>query len=332
MPQILHLIEEDVPRFQVEDESNWLAHLDENGFVVIANAANEMEVNEGKRLLWDYLTKNTPLEPNKPETWSDANFSKLGSCREGILSLGTIKQSDFLWFSRLLPSVKKAFSSIYKTDDFLVSFDGASVFRPWQNSKTFEFWKTKSGWFHVDQGRKLRGFHCIQGSIAYTDVNAQTGGFCVIPGSHRFHDELVEVAEGNAYHCEVPDKHHVLSMKQIIPKIYAGDLILWDSRCVHANSPSLTKPIDCPEDEFLRIAAYVCMTPSPLATEEIRTNRINMFESGKGTAIHWPHVMSYKCRPPEPEYKLFDINAVSTEQRQLICGNDFSILAVSRDS
>jgi hypothetical protein len=318
--QPLHIEEEEVPRFDVDDDS-WLTYLEEKGYVVIANVANEVEIEEGKQLLWDFIQSKCDMQRNNPDTWGDERFQKIGSPIAGILAYGGINQSKFLWHARLLPSVKTAFSKLYKTDDLLTSFDGGNIYRPWHYSRLpeGEFWMTQTGWYHVDQGRKLRGFHCVQGLVSYKDANAQTGGFCVIPGSQKYHDELVDLASmGDANFVKVPGSFHALKEKQILPKVKAGDLILWDSRCIHANTPSLIKPIDQLEDDLLRIVAYVCMMPSNLASEDVIRNRINIFESGKGST-HWPHVIPYTCRAPET--KTFELQNIDMEQKKLICGN-----------
>ena len=43
----------------------------------------------------------------------------------------------------------------------------------------------------MDQGCSKRGFHAVQGLVLLTDANAHTGGLCVVPGSHKAHDELM---------------------------------------------------------------------------------------------------------------------------------------------
>ena len=52
---------------------------------------------------------------------------------------------------------------------------------------------TQDGWWHVDQNAALparQGKVCVQGLVTYTAASAETGGLCLIPGSHRQHDDL----------------------------------------------------------------------------------------------------------------------------------------------
>lgn len=70
----------------------------------------------------------------------------------------------------------------------------------------------------------------------------------------------------------------------------AGDLVLWDSRTIHANTPALEKPVNRPDDELLRAVSYVCMTPKHLANEAVLQARRNAFDKRIARG-HWPHLM-----------------------------------------
>lgn len=187
-----HIVEEYSPRFDLEDPL-WLEYLQDNGYVIIKDIAMRNEIVEALKLLWEFLEEKCQMYEGNPETWTDENFAKLGDSRTGILSFSGIQHSKFLWYLRLLPKVRQIFEQIYKTDDLLTSFDGGNIFRPWHNLKLAEkeHLKTSTGWFHVDQGKTLIGFHCIQGLVSLTDCNQYTGGFCVIPGSHLHHEKFV---------------------------------------------------------------------------------------------------------------------------------------------
>ena len=75
--------------------------------------------------------------------------------RPGLTELGIINdfgigQSEFMWFIRGNPNVKKVFYEIWNSDELFVSFDGAGCFRDWHLNPD---WKTDSGWYHCDQVR-----------------------------------------------------------------------------------------------------------------------------------------------------------------------------------
>ena len=92
-----------------------------------------------------------------------------------------------MWRARALPRVRDAFAAIWGTHDLLTSFDGANVFRPWNDRPE---WRTDGGWYHVDQGTAKQGCHCVQGLLTLTDASYHTGGLVVVPGSHHAHADL----------------------------------------------------------------------------------------------------------------------------------------------
>merc|ERR1712048_1379193 len=94
-------------------------------------------------------------------------------------------QSSWARFLRSRPKIKEAFSQIYGTDQLCASFQGGNVFRPYALNPE---WKTKGGWYHVDQnGKSLPGKQCVQGFVCFRDATKETGGLCVLPKSHLQH-------------------------------------------------------------------------------------------------------------------------------------------------
>lgn len=82
-------------------------------------------------------------------------------------------------------------------------------------------------------------------------------------------------------------------------KCKAGDLIVWDSRCIHCNTPALIDKIkntSSSEVQLLRAVAYVCMSPLSMfepdgvrcdSLEEFREIREDFVRNGV-TCSHWP--------------------------------------------
>ena len=187
-------------------------------------------------------------------------------------------------------------------EDLLVSFDGAGVYRPWRRRRCEP---TKGGWYHVDQnfwnvGRQ--GLACVQGLVSLTDVHEGTGGLVLFPGSHHLFSKLskmkrvkeeyqdrsedyVRFHDKDLYRMLVKNKQR--RMMPSLVRARAGDMILWDSRVVHAGTPGwipenlgrgahadktgniggrtfpelASKWVE-PEGELLRVAAYICMMPA----------------------------------------------------------------------
>ena len=71
-----------------------------------------------------------------------------------------------------------------------VSFDSGNLFRPYAVEPE---WRTKGGWFHVDQNAKLLpGKCCVQGMVSLKPATEKSGGLTVIPKSHLKHEEFCE--------------------------------------------------------------------------------------------------------------------------------------------
>lgn len=284
------------PRFTLEDPS-WLAFLAEEGYAVVAAAATPEEVARGEELLWAFLEEQTRWRRGFPETWSDLEYEKVGSVRNGLMNAGGVGQSDFLWHCRTLPAVKKAFAKIWGTEDLLVSFDGANVFRPWHHG----FRKSVCGWWHVDQGASKQGRHCVQGLLSLLPADGTTGGLTVVPRSHLRHAEVTQ-DQGNrdVDYCTVQPYEPVMhELPKRLVCCQAGDLVLWDSRTVHANSPAPLEPTG-PADRLLRAVAYICMTPKRFASKDVRRNRRTAYEHRFSTS-HWPHELNLGSNGEGPQ-------------------------------
>lgn len=189
--------------------------------------------------------------------------------------------------------MKRAFEVIWKTGNLITSFDGGNIFRPHcATSPGKRSTKTMGGWWHVDQGRRKRGRHAIQGFVSLTPADAHTGGLCVVPGSHRGHDELMSYAAMNDIdYVAVPAPALNPALRgAVLIGCEAGDLVLWDSRTIHCNTPALTEAKDAAagSNELLRAVAYVCMTPKRWASRAVLRDRRVAFAAGIGST-HWPH-------------------------------------------
>jgi hypothetical protein len=125
-----------------------------------------------------------------------------------------------------------------------------------------------------------------------------------VPQSHKHFRKLQSLVRTNkqgANYVGVP-KNHPLSkqLESRLVKCKAGDLVVFDSRCMHCNTPALDSndeikqvtslnEVNCPS--LLRIVAYVCMSPTamvpPDKLEEFRKTR-EKFVIDKVSCTHWP--------------------------------------------
>ncbi|CAF0891011.1 unnamed protein product [Rotaria sordida] len=283
------------PRFSVTNDNtlkNGLAYLMENGYAVISDIMNQDEIIENKNLLWKFIenVSNGTIRRDDPETWSNGwpSFST-----HGVIAGHGIGQSDFLWNVRSNRKVKKVFTDMWNDQQLVVSFDGCGIFRDWRYNP---IWKTTGGWNHVDQNPKVKPDRCcVQGLISLTDQNEKTGGLIVYPRTHLRFTELSDVTKNSNDFVKVSDDHPIMNQGKTLGKLVhcrAGDLIVWDSRTVHCNSPAIA-PEERNKDEpvdLLRIVAYVSMSPISFVRnqtlDEFREKRKQIVEDNC-TLSHW---------------------------------------------
>lgn len=306
-------------RFNIETESSEMRkYLQENGYAVIKSVAFPDEIQIAKNLFWDCAENISPnLSRSNPNTWIDKNW--VGDPSNGICSF--MNHSEFVWKTRLLPLVKKTFAEIWKTSDLIVSFDAANVFRPWRKE---ESWRTKGGWWHLDQnaltGEHKEGLACVQGLVTYYDATEETGGLCLIPKSHLKFKKVCERAPAARLKIDYvqlsSETEPILqSENAILICAKAGDLILWDSRTIHCNTPSLINndegEIKRNKDnnfDIIRLVSYVCMVPFNNASSDVIESRKEGFRLKKPTS-HWPTkaIKTALCLDGEP-FKIEECN------------------------
>ena len=262
-----------VPRFEVGD-MDAMAHLDELGFVVLANALSAQEAEYALSLLWDYLEElGTGIDRTDVSTWDDDRWPT--AVHGAILPSYGVGHSEAQWYIRDIPKVKQAFAQVWDTNDLLVSFDGVTIWRPWTYQRS---WRTNEGnsWLHIDQhpiGRP--GKHCVQGLVNLLPTSESTGGNVVVPGSHkRFaqipheYEERLSRIHPSVDHFRFPNDDPALKdAKPIMAEMAAGDLLLWDSRTIHCSAPGLKDP-ESPS-ELLRAASLVCMMPRSKSNPDV---------------------------------------------------------------
>lgn len=316
------------PRFDIASESFQIVeYLNKYGYAVVKNVASENEIFEARKLFWDWAEKISPnLSRKDPESWTDKNW--VGNPNNGICAF--VHHSEFAWKTRLLPLVKKAFSEIWKSSDLIVSFDSANAFRPWQREIT---WQTKGGWWHIDQnsltGEHAQGRVCVQGFVTYYDATQETGGLCLIPKSHIDFKKVCERASsaklGSDFVPVIIEEEPILQNENgILILLQAGDLVLWDSRTIHCNTPGwkdqknqINEISNNNENynELIRLISYVCMVPYSRASRKVIESRKQGFILKKPTS-HWPtkEITTYLTCDDEP----FKIEECSKEMLELV--------------
>jgi hypothetical protein len=201
-------------------------------------------------------------------------------------------QSAFMWNIRSNRQVKRVYERMWNRSDLLVSFEGCGIFRDWSYN---ERWKTENGWNHVDQNPNSKPNRCcIQGFVSLTDQNESTGGLIVYPKSHLRFNELRGLGNKSRDFIFIPSTHSIFDEGRAVGKLIhcrAGDLVMWDSRLIHCNSPATLPQKKNGKAELLRIVAYVSMSPTSLVSkqytlDEFRSQREQMVKNNC-TLSHW---------------------------------------------
>ena len=154
---------------------------------------------------------------------------------------------------------------------------------------------------HTLQGASKRGLVGVQGGLLLWDQTAASGGLVVVPGSHARHRRLVPAHRQKDFVQFDADDARLAGLGDArLICARAGDLVLWDSRTVHASAPA-DPDSPLPVDEqgrprLARAAAFICMVP---AAEHLRDNpnlgrqRAALVERSC-TMTHWPQEASAK--------------------------------------
>ena len=250
----------------------------------------------------------------------------------GVIQHYEIGHQQFMWDLRCEPTLLNAFADLWNcsTESLLCSFDGANYIPAPESTKRPRYRHHEKPWLHVDQGSKYQGLHTIQGMVALSKMSPDDATFCYLEKSHlgfeKLMTELSDTLPNNKlrrnYHKVPPHMYDTLGPLRHI-SLNPGDLLLWDSRLVHANARAVqgrTDPCD-------RAAAYVCMKPHKDATEkqlsrkrkafsELRTTSHDPIEftlNGKNPqvwgnknklAVYTDAVRRYSVTPHEPSTKI----------------------------
>ena len=306
----------------LEDGELWRAELEEEGYTVVAGVAGEQEVEKARKLLWDWLEgRQTGIKQSAPSSWTDRAWpdwpgpggKKYGSCK----SEGAAHQPA-AWFLRGLPRLKSAFSRLWNTEDLLVSFDGIIVWRPWHGRPERRPGGSK---LHCDQNPAGRpGFQCVQGMLPLYPVDGEVGGTVLVPGSHKEQATLLARHSGWAREpgrdfCVLGPGDPLQSRARLVP-LHPGDLLLWDSRLVHAGSVG---PGTAPNPGHLaRASLCVCMGPRDLASPATLAARSAAVEEG-WCYSHWPwEAKGTKGQLSDRGRSTFQPVELTEEQKRLI--------------
>jgi hypothetical protein len=271
--------------------------LERDGYVILEDALQEDECDHLYSGFWDYMEKMNPeLDRHNRATWTK---DSLPLNTKGLIQHYNIGFQRFTVDAHML--LKPVFEELYGTKKLWTSFDGVSFtqrgVRP--AYKDVDDWKKKC-WdrnaVHIDQ--TTPGFISVQGGLAVTTQKEDEHVFVCIPGSHLYHEELLDLWNQDAktrYEAKMLDYKLALEQwdgqdkKPVMPKLdkpeqhwqimnpaqlallksrglemkriplKRGSFVLWDSRTVHSSAGYCQSA----PKEATRLQIFVCMRPAP---------------------------------------------------------------------
>ncbi|CDK26311.1 unnamed protein product [Kuraishia capsulata CBS 1993] len=265
---------------------DWRDDFVRDGYAIVRGAIPlDRALGYRKRML-DYIQSfdNPELDLNDRSTWVAKNLPAHN--KNNIYFSYCCAHEDFMWDVRLEPGVIAAFSTLWGTDELLVSFDGFNVSFPGRPDRD-----PAPGWPHVDQSPFKKGLHCAQGIVNLSNADGpEDGSLTVVKGSHKLVPEFFENLDRESWEqrdfysfSEEQYKDFLAKGCEVIKlDVAPGDLILWDSRTIHwGQEPS-------PKSNVIRTVIYASYTPSRFATEDTIQMKAELFRRWCGST-HWAH-------------------------------------------
>lgn len=173
--------------------------------------------------------------------------------------------SKVMW--RLRFEVKKYYEYIWNTKNLVCCFGGNMI-----DDESLEF-----PW-HVDQNcSHEKGLVSVQGILALTKSNSTQ----LLKGSHKYFESMsYRCTKNNPYEWEsdmIPDDDFIWKkgLEIVVPKLNAGDLLIFDSRLVHRVVPKNRRSI-----------VYISMVPRNHLSNLIERLRKKAYKEN-WTTTHW---------------------------------------------
>ncbi|EIW68060.1 hypothetical protein M231_04972 [Tremella mesenterica] len=241
--------------------------LDEKGWTVVKGVVPKEKAAKYVDRMYEWAEKyGTGFKRDDRETWQIKNMPAFN--KAGLINRNGVGHEQFVWDMRSEPALIDAFAKIWGTDQLLVSFDGINITLPYKDDLG---WRAEP-WPHVDQSPLKRYKHCIQGIINLADNGPKDGGLMILDGSFQLYNQFFEENDAD----KPADGWSWLDQYSFTEKqmqwfydhgckwtklaCEPGDLLLWDSRCVHYGAHA--------EGDNPRLAMYVCYKPAKDATPE----------------------------------------------------------------
>jgi ectoine hydroxylase-related dioxygenase (phytanoyl-CoA dioxygenase family) len=232
------------------------AHWQTYGYVVIKKAIAAEQVKATTDFLWEFQD----WDPKDPSTWNQ--IERRGHEMKELNGSGMVEtyQHQTLWNNRQTQRVYDAFVDIWDREDLWVSIDRANLNTPNRGARQF------TGFIHWDADTTLDPLPVnVQGVLALSDTNPESGGFQCIPELFKNFTEWRKTApaERNPWRPNVDDLPWPV---EFIP-MQAGDFLIFNSLLAHGIRPNSS-------DYLVRMAQYIAYTPANGNDAALREARI----------------------------------------------------------
>ena len=249
--------------------------LKEKGYCIIKDILTQTEIKDA----YDEFHKWRTSIDNFDEIHKKVN-------PHSIYKYHQVGHQRHAWLIRTNKAIQDVFKTLWKTDELVVSFDGA-CYMPKELSKKDNFWT------HTDQSSIKKGLHCYQGFVSLTSNKERS--LVVYEGSHKIHEDyfkemnLETNKDWNVINTEYIDK--IKDTKRVLD-VPAGSLVIWDSRSFHQNQYG--KP-----GSEERVVQYVSYLPknNKKNTASMQTKRRKYFNE-KRTTSHWAYPIKVNSLQP----------------------------------
>ncbi|ELU8564373.1 phytanoyl-CoA dioxygenase family protein [Vibrio parahaemolyticus] len=228
-----------------------------NGYLVLRQIISPEEVKRSQDFLWEFQE----MDPNDSSTWYQAQRRDHAMVELNNSGMVECYNNQVLWDNRQNPEVYNAFVDIWDQESLWVTIDRANLNPPNKTGREF------SGFVHWDADSSLDPLPVnVQGVLALSDTNEETGGFQCVPELYRQLEEWrkTQPADRDPY---VPD---LTGFEVEFISMRAGDLLIFNSLLPHGIRPN--------QSDTVRMAQYISMVPAEEDNQLIRDWRIRSWQ------------------------------------------------------
>lgn len=257
-----------------------LKQLQLEGYVVLPGVFSTEETEVELARAWDFVETVSPsVNRANPSSWWKATDGGLDPWPSAQRDMMHKHQAGWVFSDLRERFAERVYERMYGTRRLHCSKDGFTLQRP----TTKDVLRATND--HFDQGPKLLGLQCVQGSVALTDQEEGDGCFQCWPRSHQFHEQIVTqqgAPNRDFVLLKAHDKDLLKSHDIHASRVYVrrGDVVLWRSDLAHCGAP----PVGT-RDTF-RAVVYVSCLPCELTPEPVYHQKSRAYDQLE-TGCHW---------------------------------------------